>query len=109
MVDGAVEAVRLDMLLARADAGSNGCRSILDAETRLIGTHAAEPIRIRLGPGECYCQRGGVTRHSFGRFDELVEVAVVGARPFHHPSGALADVCEMFERQRARHRHAPTR
>jgi hypothetical protein len=95
IVDGAVEAVRLDMLLARADARTNGCRSILDAETCLIGTQTAQPIRIRIGLGECPRQRGGVTRHSFGRFDELVEVAFVVTRRFHHPSGAIADVCEM--------------
>jgi hypothetical protein len=97
IVDSAVEAVRLDVLSACACARSNGCGRILDAETRLIGTQTAQPITVRIGPGEC-CQRGGAARHSFRRFDELVEVAFVGARSFHHPSGALADVCEMFER-----------
>jgi hypothetical protein len=96
MGDGAVEAVRLDVPLARADARPNGCRSILHTETRLIGTPTAQPIRIRIAPGECR-QRGGVARHAFRRFDELVEVAFVKTRPFHHPSGAIADVCEMFE------------
>jgi hypothetical protein len=28
-----------------------------------------------------------VARHSFRRLDELVEVAFVGARPFHHFHG----------------------
>jgi hypothetical protein len=98
IVDCPVEAVRLDVLFARAYARSNGLRGILDAETCLIGTQTAQPIRIRIGLGECLRQRGGVTRHSFGRFDELNQVAFVGARSFHHPSCAIADVCEMFER-----------
>jgi hypothetical protein len=89
--------VRLDVLFARAPASSNGCLRIFDAETRLIGTQTAQPIRMRIGSGECRRQRGGVTRHSFRRFDELVEVAFVGTRPFHHPSGAIADVYEMFK------------
>jgi hypothetical protein len=38
-----------------------------------------------------------LTRHSFRRFDELVEVAFVGTRPFHLPSGVIADVCQMFK------------
>jgi hypothetical protein len=96
IVDCPVVAVRLDTLLARADAGSNGCCRILDAETRLIGTQTAQPIRIRIGPAKCR-QRSGMARHSFRSIDELVELAFVGARPFHHPSGTRADVCEMFE------------
>jgi hypothetical protein len=109
IVDGAVEAVCLDMLLARADAGSNGRRGILDAETCQIGTERAQPIGTRIGPGECHGQRGGVARHAFGRFYELVELAFVGARPFHHPSGTMMDGCDMFQRTPVRHRHAPTR
>jgi hypothetical protein len=97
LVDGAAETVRLDMLLVCASAGSNGGSGILGAQTRLCGTETAQTIRIGLGPGECDCQRGGLTRDSLRRFDEFVEVAFVGARPFHHPSGAIADVCEMFE------------
>jgi hypothetical protein len=81
-----VEEARLDVLPARAQARANGCRGMLDAETRLIGTQTAQPIRIRIGPGECG-QGGGVARHSFRRLDELVEVAFVGARPFHHFHG----------------------
>jgi hypothetical protein len=97
------------VLLARTYTRSNGCLSIFDAQTRLIGTQTTQPIRIRIGPGERHRQRCGLTRHSFRRFDEVVEVAFVGARPVHHPSGAIANVCEMFEGRRARHRHAPTR
>jgi hypothetical protein len=89
---------RFSVLLARAYARSDSRRSILDAETRLIATQAAQRIRIRICLGERPRPRAGVTRHSFGRFDELVEVAFVGTRPFRHPSGAIADVCEMFER-----------
>jgi hypothetical protein len=96
IVDCPVETVRLDVLFARAYTRSNGRRGILDAESCLIGTQTAQPIRIRIGPGQCHCQRRGLTRHTFRRFDELVEVALVGARPIHHPSGAIVDLCEMF-------------
>jgi hypothetical protein len=66
-------------------------------------------IRIRIGAGECHWQRGGLPRNSFRHVHEVIEVALVGARPLHHPSGIVADVCNMFQRKRARHRHAPTR
>jgi hypothetical protein len=95
MTDCVVEAVRFEVPLACAAAGSNGCRRVLDAQTRLIGTPTAQPIRMRIARGEC-SQRGGVARHSFRRFDEVVEVALVGPRVFHHPSSAIADLCEMF-------------
>jgi hypothetical protein len=88
--------MRLNVLLARAYARSNSCRSILDAQTRLIGTQTAQPIRIRVGPGECHRQRRGVTRNAFRHVHEVIQVAFVGTRLFHHPSGASADVCEMF-------------
>jgi hypothetical protein len=37
-----------------------------------------------------------LTRNFFRHVHEVIEVALVGTRPFHHPSGAIADVCEMF-------------
>jgi hypothetical protein len=63
-----------------------------------ISTQTAQPIPIRIGPGECHRQHGGVVRCAFGRFDELVELALVGPRPIHHPSGATADRFAMLER-----------
>jgi len=100
--------MRLDVLLARANASANSCLSILDAQTRLIGTQTAQSIRIGLGSGECHRQRRGLTRNSVRHVHEVIQFALVGTRPFHHPSGAIANVCEMFKRKRARHRHAPS-
>jgi hypothetical protein len=37
-----------------------------------------------------------LTRNFFRHVQEMIEVALVGTRPFHHQSGAIADVCAMF-------------
>jgi hypothetical protein len=60
IVDRPVEAVRLDVPPARADASANRCLSILDAQTRLIGTSTAQPIRIGIGSGKCHRQRASL-------------------------------------------------
>jgi hypothetical protein len=96
IVDCPVEAVRLDLLLARADARAYRCLSLLDTQTRLIGTETLQSIRIGIGSGKCRPQRRGLTRNFFCHVHEMIEVALVGTRPFRHPSGAIVDLCEMF-------------